>query len=548
MNNFFYLWILAFLPIGAVLILMTKFNWGGGKAGAAGWLITLVIAWAAFGANPRLIAYSQMKGLLLSLNVLYIIWAALLLYNVVKETGAIAEIGNSIQEFSSDKVIQLLLFGWVFGSFLQGVAGYGIPIAVVAPLLVGMRFNTIVAVAVPAIAHSWSVTFGSMGASFQALVAVTGMELAQLAPWCAVYLGLATYLCGIASIHVYGGWRSVLHGLLAVFIVGTVMASTQYFLSTNGMWTMGGFGASLAGLAACILVARAPIYTRDNGSNIDKETKDKSRMGLWWALSAYFILILVVLLVQLYSPLHEFANKIKLTMHFPRIESDLGWIVEASDGKKISIFGHGGALLAYASFLSFCLYSLRGYYKNGAINTILQQTVKSGIPTTIGIVSMVGFALVMDQCGMTYQLAKGISLCFGAEFSFFAPWIGLLGAFMTGSNTNSNVVFGVLQQQTALLAGLNVAIILAAQTTGGALGSMIAPAKILVGCSTVGLSGKEAPVLKVTISYGLILTAIFGVFTGVLGLLTYISHMGKLNFRFIHLLPNILITYLYNNK
>ena len=126
---------------------------------------------------------------------------------------------------------------------------------------------------------------------------------------------------------------------------------------------------------------------------------------------------------------------------------------------------------------------------------------------------MVCFALIMDQCGMIYLLAEGISRLFGPVYPFFASWVGLLGAFMTGSNTNSNVVFGVLQQQTAELAGISVAVILAAQTTGGALGSMIAPAKIIVGCSTVGLSGKEGPVLKATLKYGLIITSLIGLVT-----------------------------------
>jgi lactate permease len=114
---------------------------------------------------------------------------------------------------------------------------------------------------------------------------------------------------------------------------------------------------------------------------------------------------------------------------------------------------------------------------------------------------------------MIYILAEGISRVFGSIYPLVAPWIGLLGAFMTGSNTNSNVVFGVLQQETAHLAGLSAALILAAQTTGGALGSMIAPAKILVGCSTVGLAGKEGPVLKTTLRYGLVITGIIGIIT-----------------------------------
>ena len=512
-------WLFAFSPIAVVLILMIGFKWGGGRAGAAGWFTALVVSWLVFGATPEILAFSQAKGILLSINVLYIIWAALLLYNVVKETGAIEAIGSSIQRFSGNKVIQLLLFGWVFGSFLQGVAGYGIPIAVVAPLLLGMGFSPVVSVAVPAIAHSWSVTFGSMGASFQALVAVTGMKVGELAPWSAIYLGIAAYLCGLASLHVYGGWRSLRHGLLAVFIIGTVMAGFQYLLANNGMWSMGGFGASLAGLGACLLVARLRFYQTSDDLELQVQaSQNPSAMSLGWALSAYFILIAVVLLLQLVAPLHELVNQLKLTLQFPRLETTLGWVVESGAGKKISVFGHGGAFLIYASLISFFLYASQGFYQQGAWRKIVRQTVKSGVPTSIGIVSMVGFALIMDQCGMIYLLAEGISKVFGGAFPFFSPWIGLLGAFMTGSNTNSNVVFAVLQQQTAIIAGLNVAVILAAQTTGGALGSMIAPAKILVGCSTVGLSGKEAPVLKATITYGLVITAAFGLLTMVAGI------------------------------
>jgi lactate permease len=236
-------------------------------------------------------------------------------------------------------------------------------------------------------------------------------------------------------------------------------------------------------------------------------------MGLGWALSAYFILIVVVSLGVLFDPVRGFLGQIKLSLLFPEIASRTGWVVPAGQGKIINVFGHGGALLGYASVISYMVYASKGYYKPGAVKQIITLSIKSGVPTSLGIVSMVCFAMIMDQCGMIYLLAEGISRLFGSAYPFFASWIGLLGAFMTGSNTNSNVVFGVLQQNTAELAGFSAAIILAAQTTGGALGSMIAPAKILVGCSTVGLSGKEGPVLGATIKYGLIITALIGLAT-----------------------------------
>jgi lactate permease len=212
-------------------------------------------------------------------------------------------------------------------------------------------------------------------------------------------------------------------------------------------------------------------------------------------------------------PVKAFLGQVKLSFTFPEIISLKGWVTGAGKGKAINIFGHGGALLLYSSIISFFVYRSKGFYKPQAIKTILQKTVKSGVPTSLGIVSMVCFAMIMDHCQMIYILAEGVSRIFGSIYPLVAPWIGLLGAFMTGSNTNSNVVFGVLQQETARLAGLSTALILAAQTTGGALGSMIAPAKILVGCSTVGLAGKEGPVLKKTLRYGLVITGIIGIIT-----------------------------------
>jgi lactate permease len=138
------------------------------------------------------------------------------------------------------------------------------------------------------------------------------------------------------------------------------------------------------------------------------------------------------------------------------------------------------------------------------------RTVRSAVPSSIGIASMVGFAVAMDNSGMTYVLASGLSQVAGSLYSLVAPFIGLLGAFMTGSNTNSNVVFAPLQQQAAELLQISALVILAAQTTGGSLGSMLAPAKVIVGCSTAGLSGREGQVLKKTLGPGLVIAGVVG--------------------------------------
>ena len=129
---------------------------------------------------------------------------------------------------------------------------------------------------------------------------------------------------------------------------------------------------------------------------------------------------------------------------------------------------------------------------------------------------MVGMAVVMQHAGMTRTLAEGVADAVGDAYPLASPFIGALGAFMTGSNTNSNVVLGSFQQDAAALLGLNALIVLAAQTAGAAIGSTFAPAKVIVGASTVGLGGDEGPVLKKVLSYGLVLV-------GVISLVTWIA-------------------------
>ncbi len=514
-------WLLALSPIIVVLILMVGFRWGGAKAGPVGWLTAITVSGchcerseaipslAFFGATPGLLAYSQLKGLLLTAYVLYIIWMALVLYNVVNEAGAIAVIGGGISRLTGDRVMQLLILSWVFSSFLQGVAGFGVPIAVVAPLLIGLGFEPATAVVATAIGHSWSVTFGDMASSFQALIAATGLGGQELAPWSALFLGLACFGCGLAAAHAHSGLKALRHGLPAILIIGTLMGGTQYLLATNGLWNLAGFVAGLVGLLAGAGVARLPLYR--SASATSTADRAEERLGLPLALAPYLLLIVLVTAAELYSPLHQLLNSVVIRTHFPELRTVYGWTTEAGTGRTISIFGHPGALLAYTSVTAYLLYWRTGFYREGTLRRIATNTLRSAAPSSIGIASLVGMALVMDHSGMTYLLAEGISRSVGAAFPFFSPLIGVLGAFMTGSNTNSNVIFAPLQKQAAELIGISLFIILGAQTAGGSLGSMLAPAKVIVGCSTAGLAGREGEVLKRTLLPGLLIAALVGV-------------------------------------
>jgi lactate permease len=179
----------------------------------------------------------------------------------------------------------------------------------------------------------------------------------------------------------------------------------------------------------------------------------------------------------------------------------LGFITAAGPGRIIPVFRHAGALLGYASLVGYLVYRQTGRYQAGALRRIVAGTVSRVAPASLAVLALVSMAVVMTHAGTTELLAGGLARAAGRAYPALAAWIGGLGAFITGSNTNSNVIFGQLQLRTAQLLGYRVPVLLAAQTAGGAIGSVLAPSKIVVGTSTAGLEGREGEVLRPLLGY-----------------------------------------------
>jgi lactate permease len=488
------LFLLALLPIALILFLMVGLRWGAARAGGAGYLCALIIAILFFGARLELLAYAHVRALLLSVDVLLIIWAAFLLYRVADEAGAIRTIGQALPHLTNDTGMQALIIGWVFATFLQGVGGFGVPVAVIAPVLVGLGFSPLAAVVIPSIGHGWAVTFGSLGSSFQALIAATGVPGEVLAPPSALFLGIAGLFGGWLVAHSVQGWQGMKRLSLPVLLLGVVMGGVGYVVAVSGLWNIASFVAGIAGLVVCF-----PLAKRFQGDKGDNGKLDVP--GLMIALSGYAILIVVILIVSLVPQIKLLLNQVVLQVSFPEVSTNLGFVTSAGVGRKISVFGHTGVVLLYASIMAYFVYLKAGKYRAGALRKILTGTFWRVLSSSVSILSMVTMAVVMENAGMTETLAKGLAESLGEIYPFIAPWIGALGAFMTGSNTNSNVVFGGLQLQTALLLGYPAAIILAAQTAGASLASVMAPTKVVVGASTAGMAGREGDVMRKLIIY-----------------------------------------------
>jgi lactate permease len=370
------------------------------------------------------------------------------------------------------------------------MGGFGVPVAVTAPMLLAVGFPPLSAVLIPSIGHAWAITFGSLASSIQAMTAATGLSPADLVPASAVVLGLAAPACGIGVALATAGLAGVIRLGGRLLVIGLAMGATQYALATSGMWSIASFGAGLVGVLVGLMLARLSR----------RETPTPAPPGeagrLWTSLQGYLAMAGVIALVQLVPGVRSALARASFSIALPATRTSLGFGMPADTGHVISPFAHTGTILLYATLVTFFLYLWRGMYTPGAARRIVLETIRKMIPVSAGIVTLVMMAAVMEQAGMIVALAQALAHGAGSAYAVVSPWIGALGAFVTGSNVNSNLVFSQLQRQTAELLGLSVPWILALQNLGGVLGSVLSPAKIIVGVSTVGWGGREGEVMR----------------------------------------------------
>ncbi len=497
-------YLLACAPIATVLALMLGWKWGAHKAGGVGLAVAISAGGMAFGMTPEVLWVSQAKGLLLSIYVLAIMWPALFLFHWLDDLGGIDSAAAALQRLIPDPAVCALLMSWCLSGCFEGVSGFGLPIAIVSPMLVSIGFAPIRAVAAVAIGHSWAVTFGSMGVILQTLVTITGLPPGEMVPWSALLLGLACVGCGVAVSLALGSARDQrepgepLPGLQApgwwirVFIIGVTMALAQFLICMAGLTTLGSFGAGLSGLLVYRLFAQRPPASAPRTA--------QKRDGLRAALSCYGALASALALLALAPGLRERAERFSWKPEFAQVTTKTGFATPGGGGPAFRPLAHPGfltALVAVAAGGFRLQHSTQAARK--ALHASFKKTLDSGTLASLGVLLMVGLASAMDHCGMTLLLAEAASRAAGRAYPVLSPFIGVLGAFATGSNNNSNIMFAGLQKNAAMLLNVSPGVILSAQTAGGSLGSMVAPAKLVIGCSTAGLAGREGLVLRRTV-------------------------------------------------
>lgn len=521
-----FMWIIAALPIATLLILMIRFQWGATEAAPVGLVIAVVSGFVFYKADFQLLATESTKGVWSSIVVLTIVWPAILLFEVVDEAKGFAVIRKGMQKLIPNELLQLLAMSWVFVSFLQGITGFGVPVAVGAPLLVGMGVSPLWAVIIPLIGHAWGNTFGTLSVAWQALVMSTGMEpgtemYLTTALWAASFIWIWNIITGISICWFYGRQRAVKKGLPAVLIVSLIHGGGQLVLTqVNAMLAC--FVPACIAFVVIFILGRTRRYKEPwriedskimNPDRSLNESEDvPGNMNMKDAFVPYIILTGITLFVLLIPAVKGFLGKVSFGLPFSETTTGYGFVNNAvSSYSPISPLIHSGTFLFVSSVAGLLFYKSHGWVGENGIKNVFMRSLQKTIPSGIAVIGFIIMSKIMGGTGQTMVLAYGISVVLGKGYAVLAPVVGMLGAFMTSSNMASNILFGEFQLTTAKLLGLNASAILGAQTAGGAIGNTICPGNIILGTTTANILGKEGLVLKKIMPITLSAAAIVGV-------------------------------------
>ncbi len=482
----------AAAPIALIVALMLGLQWSAARAGGVGLLLAWVLAVGMFDfASPvaEVDGLARHLGVLaesafLSLGILWILLPALALHEHQQRCGAVDALRTGLARVSPQRPLQMLLLGWCLGLFFEGAAGFGTPIALVAPLLVGLGVPALTAVVLALLGHAAGVSFGALGTPVLAQAGLTGVPALDIA-W------------RTAALHAVlgGGLMWFFMRTLAAAGLGqippgvAVLAAAGFLLPSLGLaWWLGPELATLG--AALVSAAGVVAWTRWQPQRTvaptapGRQSGEDVVMGLGHALWPYAVLVLVVLLTRGVPAVTEALNTVVLQ-----------WQLFDRYSGQLQPLTHPGSLLFLALGVGAWLQGVPAR----ELGPPLRLALKRLGPVAVALLVMLCLSRLLLDAGMVQALQAAAVAGLGRAWPWLAPALGALGSFVTGSATASNVLFSSLQAQTAQALALPAAWLLAAQSLGAGIGNIVCPHNIVAGAATVGLAGREAEVLRRTL-------------------------------------------------
>ena len=542
--------VLSLLPIAAVGLFLVILRWPASRAMPISYLVAVVLAAFVWQIPAVQIAAASIRGLIIAAELLFIIFGAILLLNTLEQSGALARIRRTFSDITPDRRIQVIIIAWLFGSFIEGSAGFGTPAAVAVPLLVGLGFPALAAVVAGMIIQSTPVSFGACGTPI--LVGVnTGLSADPAIHQFAVAAGYAEWTDFLAMIGLKVAMLHAVTGMLIpLFVVGVMtrfFGKNRSFWEGLAVWRFGLFAAlsmtvpyvivawllgpefpsllgGLIGLSIVVPAAKAGWFMPPADQTWDFEPREKwspdwigieidkgpdrgRDLNALTAWAPYLLVAILLVVTRLQAlPLADMIKSVAIPCND---------ILGTGISRTVQPLYLPGTVFIVVSLITFYLHRM----ERPAYLKAWKSSVKTTVLASVALVFTVPMVQVFINSGggeyekMPIALAAGVEHLAGEAWPVFATFIGGIGAAVAGSNTVSNMMFSSFQFYVGERIGVDPTWIVALQAVGGAAGNTICVHNVVAASAVVGLIGKEGVVIRKT----LIVFTYYALLPGALG-------------------------------
>ena len=505
--------VVAALPIVAVLACLGVLRRPAWQASLAGLITGLVIAVGVWRFPPGLALDSIANGMTFAVwPVMWIVFNALLLYNVAVQSGRFDAFRDWVLDhLPNDRRVVLVVIGFCFGALLEGIAGFGTPVAITSSLLIMIGFPALEALVYTLIFNTAPVAFGALGVPITVLGAVTHLAPASLGAMVGRQLPFFALLLPFYVIGVYGGVRSLRALWPVLLVAGASFGVTQFVCSNFINYSLTDVLSSLGSLVVTLLFLRLwhPVPDAEFAVGAMQTRRQTERRATWEPWLPWIVVSAVVIAWTTFAVFKLGDTKIAWPALHNAVSITLYNNTPYAAIWDFQPLGTGTAILL-AAIVTAAIVRLPAQRFFGCILETWQQS-RIAILT---VMLIIGLAYLMNYSGLNYTLGLGVSSV-GLFFVLLSPFLGWVAVLLSGSDTSGNALFGNLQVVAAKQLNLNPILFAATNSSGGVMGKMISPQNIATGVAVTELKGQEGVVFRRTFPHSIILTVLLGVLVAV---------------------------------
>ncbi len=497
--------LVALLPLAVLLVMLGILKrpaWQAALAGLAAAFTVSVTLWAM---PVRAACAAALDGAVFALwPVMWIVVNALWLYHIAVASGRFEAFRVWVlTHLPNDRRVILIVIGFCFGALLEGIAGFGAPVAITGSLLIMVGFAPLDALVFVLIFDTTPVAFGALGVPVTVLSAVTGLPAAALAAMIGRQLPLMAMILPFYVIALYGGWRSVRALWPVLTVAGVSFGLTQFVTSNYLDYTLTDVLAALGSLFATVSflqVWRPAVVAEFEVMGPRPEAAALRRGGSWQGWLPWLIVSVTVILWNSFN-VASFGQR---NISWPGLDNVVA-ITLYHDKPYAAVWVFQPLATGTAILCAALLTALAVGLPPAELLRCAARTLRQIWLAVVTVMLVVALAYVMNYAGLAYTLGLAVAST-GRAFVLFSPFLGWMAVFLSGSDTSGNALFGNLQVVAARQLHLDPLLFAATNSSGGVLAKMISPQNIATGVSVTNLKGQEGAILARTFVHSVVLT------------------------------------------